>query len=388
MEKVFNILQRTLTDIQAAVGLADATLPIVELERKLPQFTARCFVSPEMRDEVAEHLFSFFPFENLIQPTSERIFAAISNAHLFNRLKQLCRRKAAIRFESHINENSNLYAFGKSAVVLEAVDDPQFAYFFGEECSGVLVASIATAPKRYLLRLIRDAMIRIDEDSGWILVHAASAMLSQRGVLVAGDSGAGKTTLLCHLLALGSGYISNDRTLLGKAADWSLRGIPTPARIGKGTALASPALRLLLSEHRDPPKRDWIKSIVQSKAKVELSPREIQSAFGCDVITQATLSLVMLPRIISGDQSRRVNIRTLRPEEALAGLASSVFTPQDESWRPWMSHRKTWSIELGLHALQMMTTLASEVRVVEVEYAAGALPTDLEGCLKETMNLG
>ncbi|MFJ3953462.1 hypothetical protein ACIPXV_26060 [Streptomyces libani] len=103
--------------------------------------------------------------------------------------------------------------------------------------------------ERYLLRIVREVVMRCGEDRGWTAFHAAAASIDGSGVLIAGPTTAGKTTVLaalaCHRRA---DLVASDRAMLTQnAAD--VIGVPLSIRIAGGT-LSALTPREALPPHR------------------------------------------------------------------------------------------------------------------------------------------
>jgi HprK-related kinase B len=84
-----------------------------------------------------------------------------------------------------------------------------------------------------------------------VLCHAAALSMHGEGFAIAAFSGGGKSTLALHLMRKGFDFVSNDRTLIGKAEDGVyMSGVPKQPRINPGTVLNNPALADVIPESR------------------------------------------------------------------------------------------------------------------------------------------
>ncbi|MCK7627607.1 hypothetical protein MUU72_31700 [Streptomyces sp. RS10V-4] len=212
--------------------------------------------------------------------------------------------------------------------------------------------------ERYLLRVIREVVMRCGEERGWAAFHAAAASVEGHGVLIAGPTTAGKTTVLAALAChRGADLVASDRAMLTQnAAD--VIGVPLSIRVAGGT-LSALTPREALPPHRVLPRT------FGTDQKASCTPRDFAAAFAAQVREGAPLRLALLPRLLDDDTP--LSIRRLHGETARAELAATCCTPDDEDWlHPWFAHR-TRSIEgLRAQAGQVLDDLVANVPVFRV----------------------
>ncbi|MER7149657.1 hypothetical protein [Streptomyces lydicus] len=212
--------------------------------------------------------------------------------------------------------------------------------------------------ERYLLRVIREVVLRCGEDRGWTAFHAAAAAVAGQGVLIAGPTTAGKTTVLaalaCHRRA---DLVASDRALLTEnAAD--VVGVPLSIRIAGGT-LSALTPREALPPHRLLPRE------FGTDRKASCTPRDFASAFSAQVRETAPLRLVILPQLCDDDTP--LTIQRLDDETAWAELAAACCTPDDEDWlHPWFSCRSRSVESLHAQADQALADLVAMAPVFRV----------------------
>lgn len=116
------------------------------------------------------------------------------------------------------------------------------AFAFG---NGVNVAAgPCVANPNQVINFINNRYIEHQLSGGAFLGHAAGVALKNRGLGMAGISGAGKSTLALHVVALGAGFVSNDRLMVEHGDDGLvMHGVAKHPRINPGTALNNPHLR-------------------------------------------------------------------------------------------------------------------------------------------------
>lgn len=222
----------------------------------------------------------------------------------------------------------------------------------------VLLAPGAERGERYLMRVVREVVLRCSENRGWISFHAAAAALDDHGVLIAAPSGAGKTTVLTALAAHhGADLIASDRALITADAG-TVAGVPISVRIGGGTLSAVAPREGLPNPHTLP-------DAFGSARKAALTPREFARAFSSHVRETALLRLVVIPRLRSGDQGLRS--RVLGVTQARTALAAACCTPHDEDWRePWFAVRTRPVDDLARQAAALIESLVATVPVLAI----------------------
>ncbi|GGZ93354.1 hypothetical protein [Streptomyces bluensis] len=239
----------------------------------------------------------------------------------------------------------------------------------------VLLKPGAEGGERYLMRAVREVVLRCAESRGLTSFHAAAAAHDDHGVLIAGPSRAGKTTVLTALAAhRGADLIASDRALV--TADASVvAGVPISVRIGGGTLSAVAPRAGLPNPHTLP-------DAFGSTRKAALTPREFARAFSSRVQEMARLRLVVIPQLSEEDQS--LSSRVLGAEQARTALAAACCTPYDEDWRqPWFAVRTRPVEDLACQAAALIERLIATVPVLAI--TAGVHSPDLLERIADTV---
>ncbi|GAB3113421.1 hypothetical protein GCM10027160_17330 [Streptomyces calidiresistens] len=234
-------------------------------------------------------------------------------------------------------------------------------HLYARDASGrqtVLLKPGAERGERYLMRVVREIVLRCSESRGWTSFHAAAAALDDRGMLIAAPSRAGKTTVLTALAAHhGADLIASDRALVTADAGM-VTGVPISVRIGGGTLSA-------LAPRADLPIPHTVPAAFGSGRKAALTPREFARAFSCRVRETAPLRLVVVPRLRDDDQP--LSSRTLDAARARTLLAAVCCTPYDEDWlEPWFAVRTRPVDDLAGQAAVLIDSLAATLPVLRV----------------------
>ncbi|WP_328731895.1 hypothetical protein OHT20_17595 [Streptomyces caniferus] len=211
-------------------------------------------VDQDFAVEQRTHLHSFAPETALSPPCGRHTGIRVHhNRELFlDRITRL-QTTQSLRVEPFREEP---YLFARVGDVDWWRPDPRSHLFkdhlYAQDSTGrvhIVLHPDAFRGERYLLRVIREVVLRCGEHRGWTAFHAAAATVGAQGVLIAGPTTAGKTTVLaalaCHRRA---DLVASDRALLTENAT-DIVGVPLSIRIAGGT-LSALTPREALPPHR------------------------------------------------------------------------------------------------------------------------------------------
>ncbi|MEW2581332.1 hypothetical protein [Streptomyces syringium] len=212
--------------------------------------------------------------------------------------------------------------------------------------------------ERYLMRIIRESVLRCAETRGWAAFHAAATAVEGQGVLIAGPSGAGKTTVATALAThYGADLIASDRAVVTDQAAMVV-GVPLSVRIGAGTLGALPPHHRL-TRFRAPLGNSG------HAHKASYTPRTFAHAFAARVRESAPLRVAVIPQL--SDDAQDVTVSVLGPDAARAALTAACCTPDDEDWlHPWFADRTRPVHVIRDQAAQLVDDLVQRVPVVNV----------------------
>jgi hypothetical protein len=195
---------------------------------------------------------------------------------------------------------------------------------------------------RYVLRIIREVMIRSYENAGAIIFHAAGLDLGGNAVMICGGGTTGKTTTLATLLRHfedRAALLSNDRLLVLDHNE--VVAVPLPVPLARGTIEAFGELRAALpGVARARPGEmafDTLPRVFGTTRKIAFPARVFAEAFGAGMIPGSRLAAIIIPSIT--DTKDHVTVRLLDSVQATEALTGSCFTPVDEFWHPWLIKR-------------------------------------------------
>ncbi|MEU0383210.1 hypothetical protein [Streptomyces chartreusis] len=213
-------------------------------------------------------------------------------------------------------------------------DDHLFAV--AEGVTDIVTHPGTAGPCTYLMYVLREVLLRAQEDNGGVLFHAACAVAGGRSALIVGEKGAGKTTTLSALVGGGAmSFCANDRTFVLGPSPRTV-AVPVALRLGYGLVEATPPLREYVrggrlfrpqvrgSEPTGAPEE------FGSRVKHIVTPAEFAMAMGTALSTGGRLSLLLFPSL--SDDDRPFHSASVSAEEARRLLASSCYTPADPAF--------------------------------------------------------
>ncbi|WP_250306260.1 hypothetical protein [Streptomyces sp. A 4/2] len=118
--------------------------------------------------------------------------------------------------------------------------------FVFDRASRVIDVTLGADGHMDLVELVRDLVLKHQENAGAAVLHATAAYRDGAVVLVTGAKGAGKSTVLLELVEhFGYQVLSGDKTVLHELADGSVvaAGWPDYPHLGYGTVVKYPGLK-------------------------------------------------------------------------------------------------------------------------------------------------
>lgn len=241
--------------------------------------------------------------------------------------------------------------------------------------------------ERYMLRYIRECLIRHEENRGSILFHSASVEINGKGILLIGLKAAGKTTLMCHFLNTERefNFISNDRVLL--SASNFLHYVPLSIRISHKTINSFKKITKYIGNGGEKLSRFNmpIEVITKNEEKLEFCPMELSKIFGKKLSTKADLSLIVVPDFNVNHSKVKLS-RITDDTEKMNLLKSCCFTPHDEKWiDPWLVLRKNSSEFLEIESQNKFLDLIDKMPIYRLSYGTNVDSNDLSDLVMQVV---
>lgn len=243
-------------------------------------------------------------------------------------------------------------------------------------------SSRTKCPERFLLRVIRELLIRSLEGRRASLLHGAAVDIGGRGAAIIGKTGSGKTTLMINILQATQGkFLANDRTMLLPGRDIKILYIPFCIRIGAGTCLENNCLRSGVSKRKQAFSRyrfnseEWLdyskvrlsKDWYSSK-KLELTPKEFCNLLKINFIEKTSLHYILQPVLVP--ESKVFEVERIK-QEADELIGSQLYTPYDENFiNDWLLQRNISERRILLNANNLKKRIVSSARILKIYFGS------------------
>ena len=180
--------------------------------------------------------------------------------------------------------------------------------------------------ERMLLRVIRELLLRENENDNSTLFHGAFLNMLDKGIILPGDKGFGKTTLICKLLEYrNSKFLTNDKLLIKNNLD--VIYIPLSIRIAPGTIKGNDKIKNYLNNNKLIRKEN--DNIIVDDSKYAFTSYEISKVFGCNLISNSIIDVIIIPQI---SENNKAYITRLDYLSAKKFLEPCILTPNDIMW--------------------------------------------------------
>lgn len=199
------------------------------------------------------------------------------------------------------------------------------------------------------VELVRDLVLKDQENAGTVVLHAGAAYREGAAVLVVGAKGAGKSTVLLELVErFGYRILSGDKTLLHELPDGSIRAVGWPdyPHLGYGTIVKYPGLKEIAGiEDGYRPAEGHAFSPV---GKFAVDPFRFRDRFpGAPCGVRAAVSAILHPSIGPGDRTVLEAVADAAPARAavLEANVESAFEGAGSGWHGYMDDLRSAQVE-------------------------------------------
>lgn len=179
-----------------------------------------------------------------------------------------------------------------------------------------------------IIELIRDTIIKDQENKGTLVLHAAAAVKDRNAVVIVGSKGAGKTTTLLELVMNGGcKMVSGDKLFLKVEENGvKLTGWPDYPHLGVGTILKH-------SKLVDMVKRLYCKDVegMLTQKKILIQPDVLVRETGIEFSREAyKLDKLLFPKLIDNVKSKLTKMDTPSIEDIIENLEFKGDYPQNK----------------------------------------------------------
>ncbi|MGK5629203.1 hypothetical protein [Streptomyces sp. URMC 123] len=191
-----------------------------------------------------------------------------------------------------------------------------------------------------LVELVRDLVLRHQENTGVVVLHATAAYRDGEAVLITGAKGAGKSTVLLELVEnFGYQVLSGDKTVLHELPDGSVvaAGWPDYPHLGYGTVVKYPGLKEIAGIGDDYVPADG--HAFSPVGKFAVDPLPFRDRFpSAPVGVRAPVAAILHPAIGPGERTVVEPLTGGRREHAelLRANRESVFDGADAGWHHYL----------------------------------------------------
>lgn len=222
---------------------------------------------------------------------------------------------------------------------------------------------------KYVFRIIREILVRLQENDSKFFFHATSFRLNNKGVSLMGNSGSGKTTLFSSILLNGGEILSNDRTFIYETNNKIMMDyFPIPVVYKIGTVQNNKALnKYILNEKNHYLLPD---EFYTGKVSYPIPLTDLPIIFkNTSLIENSFLDVIIFPKFILS-QSKHLFVKELTYQESFNLLKSVCFTPNDyESFRKeWIYKRIKTVTELEHDADIFLNKIICSVKIFYLEF--------------------
>ena len=244
--------------------------------------------------------------------------------------------------------------------------------------SYVVVGDGATKTTKYPFRLVREIVVRKQEEAGKLFMHATGMVVDGKGIAILGNKQSGKTTFFTKVLdAHDAEVISNDRVFFYRNNSvFKMDYFPIPVVYRFGTVANSKGLNKHILEADYCSENDgfW-----NSDDALPLPLTDLPMMFdGVFLRETGNLNLLLFTKFHI-DWNEEYICKKLTPLEVIPQLMETCFTPIDyESKRKeWAYFRKVPTTELEFNANAVITDIASNVDSYFIEFGKKANVTKI-----------
>ena len=296
----------------------------------------------------------------------------IEDINLFNNILEEAKLQKSKSYQSFTNQIHKEYEnnIGEKYYI---VDNHEYICMKESDDYYKIITNGKEEGTKWLFRVIREILVRINEENGGLYMHGTALNIDNNGILILGNSGSGKTTLATKMLESGEevNFLSNDRVFIYSNNRETMEYFPIPIVYAMGTVKNCDALNDYFKRTRILETRTGIKYEKSSdNTKVDVPLTHLSGIFtNCEMIPTSNINLIIFSKLNKYSDKDYI-IRKLTPKEQIIKLNQTCFTPFDwESLRlEWIYKRNMNMNDLVENKINTIDSIVKNVEILEVEY--------------------
>lgn len=293
----------------------------------------------------------------------------IENLELYTRLVELLKNLEYKSYQTFVNQIH--YEYNIDYLKYYMIDSKEYICIKYEDDNYQIISDGRQTAKKWPFRIIREILVRKNEENYGLFMHGTGFTLENNGILVLGNSGSGKTTLTTKLFEANSnmGFLSNDRIFMYMNEHPVIEYFPIPVVYAMGTVKESSKLKSYFEQTRILEERTGKKfETAKNNDKVDIPLTDIEQIFSnVFLVNESKLDCIVFPSL---SMESKEEIVELSPKEKEIILNQTCFTIFDwESMRlEWIYKRKIKNDEIIARKIETISNIINSISVVKLNY--------------------
>lgn len=293
----------------------------------------------------------------------------IEDEYIFKEILNMLKDKIFKSYQSFTNQIH--YEYVLDNLKYYVIDNKEYLCIKCSDEYYKLISDGKDTAIKWPFRIIREILVRKNEDNYGLFMHGTGFNLDDEGILVLGNSGSGKTTLTTKLFQTDSkiNFLSNDRVFMYMDENPCMEYFPIPIVYSMGTVKSCEELTNYFIQTRILEKRSG-KNFENSRYndKVDIPLTDISKIFqNVELISESSIDKIILANI---SQNNRESITDLDNSQKDILLNQTCFTIFDwESLRlEWICKRTKGINEIIEAKIKTISKIIDSVPIVKLNY--------------------
>ena len=303
----------------------------------------------------------------------------VTDENLFKKYLKMCKKNKGILLQSFENEIHKEIIFDNGTKIF-IINSEEYILIKDSDIHYRILTDGRSSGIKWPFRLIREILVRENEDNAQLFMHGTGIELENNGILLLGNSGSGKTTLAVDFLLddIKKGFISNDIVFLNQN---NMYYFPIPIVFASGTVKNNTVLNKYFKTNKIYEQNlgiDFDK--IDDDTKIPIPLTKIEEIFENTILKdKKNIDLIIFP-IISKELNNKYIISDLTSRQKYIKLDSTCFTPYDsESLRlEWVKKRDKKVEEISEIKYDTFNSLIKNTDIIMLEYGINSNKKDIE----------